>query len=86
VNRPPSPLNMLLSRHTRRREFITLIAGAAILPHAAQAQQPAMPVVGFLGVTSAGTQPYLTAFRQGIGETGYVEGPLIGLEARLSPE
>ena len=71
----------------RRREFITLIAGAAILPHAAQAQQPAMPVVvGFLGVTSAGTQPYLTAFRQGIGETGYVEGPLIGLEARLSPE
>ena len=59
----------------RRRN---LIAGLAITtvtwPLAVDAQQPAIPVVGFLGVTSAGTQPYLAAFRQGLSETDYVEG------------
>jgi putative tryptophan/tyrosine transport system substrate-binding protein len=72
--------------HIRRREFIATLSGAAAAwPLVASAQQPKMPVIGLLTARAPGDSPHLiAAFRQGLNDTGFVEGQNVAIEYRFA--
>src|SRR5437016_12650591 len=86
MTEPPSPLRMLLSRHTRRREFITLIGGVAAWPLAARAQQPdrvrRIGVLMHVSESDADGQARLTTFVKRLKELGWAEGRNLHLDIR----
>jgi putative ABC transport system substrate-binding protein len=75
----------LMKNHIRRREFTTLLGGAAAgWPLAARGQQPAVPVVGYLGGSQAASIDNVASFRRGLGEGGFIEGRNVAIEYRWS--
>jgi hypothetical protein len=67
----------------RRRDFISLVSSVAAWPLAARAQQPAMPVIGYLsGATFEMMRDYVAAFHRGLADEGFAEGPNVGIEYR----
>ncbi len=71
----------------RRREFIAGLGSTAAWPIVARAQQPALPVVGYLSGWSPGDAiNYVTSFRQGLAETGYIEGQNVAIEYRWAED
>jgi putative tryptophan/tyrosine transport system substrate-binding protein len=71
----------------RRREFITLLSGAAAWPVATRAQRPAMPVIGYLDTASASTTKHLVAaYHEGLSAAGYDEGRNVAIEYRWPME
>src|SRR5262245_65665167 len=85
TTQPLSALTMLLSRHTRRREFITLLGGGAAWPLAARAQQERARRIGMLVYLVAGDaegQARLAAFTQALSQLGWSEGRNLRIESR----
>ena len=78
---------LILGGTMRRRDFIILLGGVTVRPTAARAQQPSVPVIGFLRSTAAvGSEHLVKAFRQGLSEAGFVEGQNIAIEYRWADD